>query len=260
MLRLLIGTGAILMLVGFGAAGWQYWQGIPVEGASSSTTQDSASLGPEREVRLATATGAIAPEADSRAFLVQDRLVPERVVRISTTASLANLLLPGEKLPAAPYLQVLADIRAPLLAQDLCPILTETLARNCLVDRARVIPGSVDPLRGEARFELTLAYRQNLDAADLPDLAAHVLLTDVVSPDLAAILVPAGIEAVLAGTVAASLAVCAAKEVAPTCRVIGVTVDLTSGSSRQAQARIAWLAPLPEGMFIAPPISPQPEG
>ena len=31
MLRLLIGTGLLLMAVGFGAAGWQYWQGLPAE-------------------------------------------------------------------------------------------------------------------------------------------------------------------------------------------------------------------------------------
>ena len=29
MLRVLIGTGALLMAVGFGAAGWQYWQSLP---------------------------------------------------------------------------------------------------------------------------------------------------------------------------------------------------------------------------------------
>ena len=29
MLRLLIGTGVLLMAVGFGAAGWQYWQSLP---------------------------------------------------------------------------------------------------------------------------------------------------------------------------------------------------------------------------------------
>ncbi len=260
MLRLLIGTGALLMLVGFGAAGWQYWQGIPVEGIRSPAAADPDGRAALPEVRLVTSTGAIAPEADSRAYLMQDRLVPERVVRINTTASLDKLLLPGEKLPAAPYLEVLADIRAPMLAQDLCPILTETLARSCLVDRARVIAGSVDTLRGEARFEVTLAYRQDVDGADLPDLAAHVLRTEIVSPDFAATPVPAGIGIVLAGMVDASLAVCAAEEVAPTCRVIGIAVDWTPGGQPWAQARIAWLAPLPEGMFTAPPIAPQPKG
>jgi hypothetical protein len=258
MLRLLIGTGALLMLVGFGAAGWQYWQGIPVAGNGASGAVDPAVSGLASGVWLVTSTGAIVPEAEATAFLVQDRLVPERIVEVTATAALGSLLLAGEKLPAAPYLEVLADIRAPRLAQALCPILTDAIARTCMVVSARVVPGSVDALRSEARFVMALAYRESVDAAALPDLAAHVLRSETVRPDPAA--ASNGIEAVLTGTVQAAVAACAAEDRAATCRVLGMTVDWTPGTRGRAEARVAWLSPLPEGMFPAPPIAAQPEG
>ncbi len=260
MLRLLIGTGALLMLVGFGAAGWQYWQGMPLPQDGATAPAEAAGLEPETEVWLLTATGGIVPETDGRAFLVQDRLVRERMLRVSTTAALGGLLLAGEKLPAAPYLEVLADIRAPRLAQALCPIVTQSLARTCMVDKARVVAGSVDILRGEARFEIALAYRQKVEGVELPDLAAHVLRFETIRPDPALYPASASVEAALAGVVAAALAACGAEDRAPTCRVLELTLDWPPGAVRRTEARIAWLAPLPEGMFTAPPIVPLPEG
>ena len=258
MLRLLIGTGALLMLVGFGAAGWQYWQGLSADGNGAPVAVDPTGFGPASGAWLVTSTGAIVPEADATAYLVQDRLVPERIVEVTATAALGNLLLAGEKLPAAPYLEVLADIRAPRLAQALCPVLTNAIARTCMVASARVVPGSVDALRGEARFVMTLAYRQSVDAAALPDLAAHVLRSETVRPDPAGL--PDSIDSVLTAAVQAAVAACAAEDRTATCRVLGMTVDWTPGTTGRAEARVAWLSPLPEGASIAPPIAPQPEG
>jgi hypothetical protein len=259
MLRLLIGTGVLLMAVGFGAAGWQYWQGLPAD-TTAAEDADAEARASEAQLWLISPTGGIVPVEDSRAFLVQDRLVPDRMAKLTVTARLDSLLVEGEKLPSAPYLEVLADIRAPGVGQVLCPILTATLARTCAVHSARVVPGSVDSLRGEARFEVELAYRQNVEGEALPDLAAHVLRTETLRPDPAVLPLPASAEAALTELVAATLAGCEIEDRAATCRSLGLTLDWAPGAARQAEARIGWLAPLPEGMTTLPPIEPLPEG
>jgi hypothetical protein len=257
MLRLLIGTGLLLMAVGFGAAGWQYWQGLD---RTEPAQAGGAARSPDALVWLISPTGAVVPERDGRAFLVQDRLVPDRMARIEMAARLDALLLEGETLPASPYLEVLADIRAPRLAQTLCPILTTRLAAACTVHSARVVPGSVNALRGEARFRLELAFRQDLDGAELPDLAAHVLQTEEVEPDPAVLPPPGSVEAALAELVAAAAAACAGEERSATCRVLGLALAWAPGAPRQAVARIAWLRPLPEGMTSLAPGDPPPDG
>jgi hypothetical protein len=257
MLRLLIGTGILLMAVGFGAAGWQYWQGIPADPAPAEGRDAVAS---DRPVWLISPTGAMVPEPDARAFLVQDRLVPERMARLTVTARLDDLLLPGEKLPTAPYLEVLADIRASRLGQTLCAVLTADLAQVCTVHSARVIAGSVNRSRGDARFVIELAYRQDVTGTELPDLAMHVLRTEQAVPDAAVLPLPSSAKEALAELVAASTAACAPEDRAATCRVLGLTMDWAPGTSRQAAASVAWLAPLPDGMSPLSPIEPLPEG
>lgn len=256
MLRILIGTGLLLMAVGFGAAGWQYWQGLP----AGETAVAEQSTSPGAAAWLVSPTGAIVAEVDRRAFLVQDRLVPERMARLTVTARLTDLLAPGEKLPAAPYLEVLADIRAPRLGQALCPVLTSGMAMSCTLHTARVIPGSVNAVKGEARFTVELAYRQDVSAVELPDLAAHVLHSEEVLPDATVLPLPASVEAALTELVAATLAACSAETRATTCRVLGLTLDWAPGAPRQAAARIAWLDPMPDGMKSLSPIQPLPEG
>lgn len=257
MLRLLIGTGLLLMAVGFGAAGWQYWQGLP---ASEAPNAEQTAGNSDAAAWLVSPTGVIVPDDDRRAYLVQDRLVPERMARLTVTARLEDLLIQGEKLPAAPYLEVLADIRAPRLGQALCPILTSGMAISCTVHTARVIPGSVNSVRGEARFTVELAYRQDLAGVELPDLAAHVLHSEEVLPDATVLPVPATVEAALTELVDVTAAACSAETRAATCRVLGLTLDWAPGASRQAAARIAWLEPLPDGMKSLSPIEPLPEG
>lgn len=259
MLRLLIATGLALMAVGFGAAGWQYWQDMP----AAPTAEDAQGVArpADPQVWLILPTGGIVPDQDSRAYLVQDRLVPDRIARLTVTARLDDLLVEGEKLPATPYLQVLADIRAPRVGQTLCPILTAGLALTCTVHSARVLPGSVNPVRGEARFAVKLAYRQNVTGVALPDLAAHVLRTEVVQPDPVVQPPPASAESALTELVATAVAACAAEDrAAPSCRVLGLEVDWSPGAPRKGEARIGWLAPLPDGMSSLPPIQPLPEG
>jgi hypothetical protein len=259
MLRLLIGTGALLMAVGFGAAGWQYWQGL-AHSSTVANAPDDATANSDARVWMISPTGGIVPERDARSYLVHDRLVPDRMARLIVTAPLGSLLVPGEKLPAPPYLEVLADIRAPLIARTLCPILTADLARTCVVHAARVIPGSVDAVRDEARFSIELAYRQNVDGVELPDLAAHVLRTERITPDPAVLPLPASVEAALAELAAAVRAGCSAEERAGTCRILDIEMDWAPGAAPVAGARIAWLTPLPDGFSTLAAIQPAPEG
>jgi hypothetical protein len=257
MLRLLIGTGLFLMAVGFGAAGWQAWRGLP---DSSTPGTDAAAVMPERQVWMISPTGAVVPEADSRAFLVQDRFVPDRMARMVVTASLTDLLIEGEKLPAAPFREVLADIRASRLGQALCPILTQDLALSCAVHSARVVPGSVNAAGSEARFTIELAYRQDATGSELPDLGAHVLRTESIAPVAEGLPLPTSAQAALAELLAATATACAPEDRVATCRILDVSLDWAPDAPRRATARIAWLSAMPEGMTTLPPIEPPPEG
>jgi hypothetical protein len=258
MLRFLIVTGLLLMAVGFGAAGLQYWQG-PSEASQSDGEAEMARA--SLQTWLTSSSGGLVPEDDTRAYLIQDRLVPERTVVLTRTARLTDLLMEGEKLPDPAYLEVLADIRAPRIAEALCPLVTDALAGVCQVNSARVVAGSVNAVLGTAQFTIELVFRQDPEADPLPDLAAHVLHVQQTALDLS--LDPEAsvtAEAALAAAMRGSQAACADQGLIA-CRVLGVAVDWTQGQTAQAVLRVAGLAPLPEGMFPAPPLeAPPPEG
>ena len=59
MLRVLIGTGLLLMAVGFGAAGWQYWQTLPTAepAAAAETPLVAPEKAPLRQSWLISPTG-----------------------------------------------------------------------------------------------------------------------------------------------------------------------------------------------------------
>jgi hypothetical protein len=261
MLRLLIGTGLVLMTAGFGAAGWQYWKSLPAKDVAAVVTAEPGSKqpvsAPVRQAWLISPTGGLVPQEDVRAYLVQDRFVASRTVQVVQEASLGTLLAEGEKLPEAPFLQVLADIRAPRVADGLCAVLTQSVAKECAVNTARVVEGSVDPVAGTAMFQLELVYRLNDTGEELPDLAAHVLRSDVVRLDLeAGAEGTASPDAVLQAALSAVAASCEAEGVGKACRLLRLTLDWTPGAAVSAQAEVAWLDSLPKGMFLAPPLDP----
>lgn len=251
MLRALIIMGLLLMTVGFGAAGWQYWQSQ----AGGAVSDDSTAGAPDlpQDWLISVGGGLVAP-GDTLAYLAQDRLVPGRAAVVTLTAPLGDLLAEGEKLPDAPYLQVLADIRAPRIAQTLCPVMLEGPALQCEVNAARVVEGSVNTVQGTATFQIELVYRQKPEADGLPDLAAHVLGQRTVALDLGQDPTASGsATAALAAALRATEAGCAAEAVIA-CRILGMTLDWAPGRPPRAEARIAWLSPLPEGIYIAPPL------
>jgi hypothetical protein len=261
MLRVLIGSGLFLMAAGFGAAGWQYWQGLQDAAAPALAEAAGAPGADVPQSWLMTATGGLVPRADVQAYLQQDRLVPGRAVTITRTAPLAALLAEGEKLPEPPYLEVLADIRAPKIAEPLCPVLLAGFAQTCVVQSARVVEGSVNAVLGTARFRIELVYRETPAEGDLPDVTSHVLDIRSLPLDLAADPAAEGsAEAALAAALQATGVICAA-EGGIACRVLDLSLDWSPGLPPRAGARLAWLAPLPEGMFIAPTLDPTtPEG
>ncbi|WP_128513804.1 hypothetical protein [Tabrizicola thermarum] len=271
MLRLLIGTGVLLMAVGFGSAGWQYWQSLP---AAKAAAEDVAPAPPGpaaadvpaaapamRQVWLMSPVGDLIPQDEVRNYIAQDRFAPSRTVLVTRQARLADLLAAGESLPSADYLQVLADIRAPRVAAGLCEVLLRAMATDCAVNRARVVAGSVDPVAGTARFRLELAYRLPEQAEGLPDLAAHVFRTETVERTLeAGAEGTASAEAALATALATVTDACAARTDGKACRMLRLSLDWLPGQPVQARAEIGWLAPLPKGLFLAPPLAPASRG
>lgn len=269
MLRLLIGTGLLLMVVGFGAAGWQYWQNAPssLDPLNPVPEDSAATAGPgTSQGWLISATGGLVPRDMANAYLTQDRFVPGRMATIVQTAPLTALLAEGEMLPEQPYLEVFADIRAPRLADGLCPVMLALVAEDCAVHSARVIEGSVDPIRGTARFRFELAYRLQPDAGELPDasepdLSENVFVARSVtwegeagSPDLVTV------ETTLGAVIETGRAACAAEDAGQACRITGLALDWAPGTAASGLASIGWLSSLPDGMFVAPSLDPAPEG
>lgn len=262
LLRVLIGLGVALMLLGFGAAGVQYLRqdsaadsGLAAATSASAPASAPAAAAVVAQPWLVSPTGGAVSVADTDAYLVQDRFVEARVATITRTALLTDLLQDGERLPEAPYLQVLADIRAPMVAGKLCDVLLQGIAAECAVHRARVVDGSVDPVAGKARFKVDLAYRLKPADEALPDLATHVLMSDRISQEYetGADAAPRP-EDLLGAAVEAALAACAATKGARSCRVMGIDATWFDSGAGTAQARIGWLAPLPKGMVTAPPL------
>ena len=254
MLRLVIGAGVLLMAVGFGAAGWQYWQSLPASPDAPAVAAAGAAPVPSRQSWLISPTGGQIRQDEVDAYLAQERFVPSRHVLIRREARLADLLAEGEKLPEPAFLQVLADIRAPRVADGLCSVLM-AIAQDCAVNLARVVDGSIDPVGGTALFDLELVYRLPADGVELPDLAAHVLRMDSVGLELeAGAEGSASPETALQALLAAVAEACASETVGEICRTMEISLTWAPGQAVSGWARIAWLDPLPEGMFVAPPL------
>ena len=252
MLRFLIVTGLLLMGIGFGAAGWQYWQSLPPQAAPALTGPGPTIV---RQSWLISPSGGLVAQDEVRTYLAQDRFVPGRIVRIRREADLGTLLADGEKLPEPAFLEVLADIRAPKVADGLCPVLLRDGAVDCAVHAARVVEGSVDPVQGTAMFQVDLVYRLAEPEDGLPDLAARVLQTETVQVSLEAGAEGTGSpETALQVTLAAVADACAADGVGEVCRPTQIAIDWAPGQPVRARAGIAWLDPLPKGMFVAPPL------
>jgi hypothetical protein len=259
MIRLVITLGLLLMLAGFGAAGFQYWEKMQKTAETAAPEAEPAAevvpaLPKSQQTWLISPTGGLAPRDDVRAYLAQDRYVKTRAVEITRTALLSDLLLEGETLPEAPYLEVLADIRAPIIGERLCAALS-ALAADCALHAARVVKGSVDPVAGKARFRFDLVYRLKTSDDDLPDLAAHALNTDKFEINLAEDTeAPRTVEEFTRLAIDSALQSCDAIENAKACRIMKLNITWYESGTGAARAEIGWMSPLPKGILPAPPL------
>lgn len=263
MRRLVRFLGTALVMVGLAVlllvAGWNFWpNGVVTPTGGPSAGRAGAALAEQPGTFLVSPTGGAVPAMDAEAYLLQDRPTPGRALTVTMTASLETLLQEGEVLPDPLFQEVMADIRAPILAESLCPILSASLAHRCSVASARVEKGSLDPLTKTAVFRLDIRYSQPSDPDDLPDLARHVLRTTRV--DLPETVETAtSVESVLQALVSVAEAACAAEGAGLACRVLRIELDHGPGGAARGQAVIGALFPLPDWMRTAPELLPAPK-
>ncbi len=254
MLKLVIGLGVLLMLAGFGAAGWQYVQAMPPGEVAAVEAETGGAVGPSQTWLISRSGGLVARD-DVASYLDHGRFVEGRTVVITQRAALESLLSEGEKLPEAPYLQVLADIRAPKVAAGACAALQEELAQDCAVHSARVVEGSVDRATGTAQFRIELAFTLKPGEVAMPDLSARAFGTEMVTLAFEAGQDGAAtVSDLIRSTVAAANAACAAQRRSEGCRVMRMNLVWEGDGAGALQAEIGSLSRLPKGMFPAPPL------
>ncbi|MEZ5796397.1 MAG: hypothetical protein R3D63_02155 [Paracoccaceae bacterium] len=275
LLRVVLILGIGLVLAGFGAAGWQYWQSSSeVETASAEVGAGAPEVAGEAQAAPqvvaaapAAATGAgngagqdwmisegggLVPRGEVRNFLVQDRFVEERRLRFRLRVPLTALVSAGEQLPAEVYREAFAEVRAGVVGADLCAPLLAAWAAGCALQAASLDEGSYDPATGTAAFDVTLVYAMQPEAQALPDLATRSLVMEYLrlTPEAGS----AGTEtpqAFLAAAVEAAGAACAGRDA---CRVMGLALSWDSPADLGGMVQLGALQPLPKGVFPAPPL------
>ena len=269
LVRIVLFLGIALVLLAGGAAGVQYAQS---NGITLTTLLDSGSAEAEETPTAAgaepapppapvqnwliTPGGGLVDRATVAAYLGQDRLAERRIARLSLRAPLADLLSPGEALPGPAYLVAFADIRAQVLADKVCASLTGGFAARCEMVSAAVDGDSLDAAAGTARFEIAVAYAQALDAQPLPDLSTVVLREDYLMLQIDESGGRVSDAALLSAALIQAQAECgAATPDRLQCRILAVSAGRDASGIAQAQVYIAWLAPMPPGLYPAPPLN-----
>lgn len=250
-------AGAAVLLT----AGWQFWPGGAATQVSTlGAGRAGAALPADPDAWLISPTGGLVSSADVQDYLMQERLTASRALAVTLVAPLDDLLVEGEALPDPIYLEVMADIRAPVLAERLCPVLSQGLAERCAVAAAHVEKGSLDLSSSTAAFRLNIRYSQASDPDALPDLARYVFETRTIDlqPDAEG-LPTSSVEAALQALLAAASAACLAEDAGQACRVMRLTLDYAPGRAPTGQAVIGSLYPLSETMRIAPELIPAPK-
>lgn len=270
LVRIILAVGLALMLFAGGASLWQSLQGRPLPvaagaGAETAAEPDAAprpfaglvqqappgDAAPAAQDWLISPGGGLVPGRVAAAVLRQGAFVGDRRAELRLTLPVAALLAPGEAPPAPVFAGVFADIRAPLLALDLCRPLLDSFAAGCRVASARADGDSYDPATGTATFRIALDFAQKPGTVPLPDLMQHALYQEALRADLPGA-TPA---AALALAAAQAVAVCDTVQAAGrACRITGLSLDWRGPGAARMQLDYAWFAPLPQGMFPAPPL------
>ncbi|MFZ1467542.1 MAG: hypothetical protein WAT09_01035 [Paracoccaceae bacterium] len=269
LLRIIVFLGLGLVLAGFGAAGWQYWQGLPVasdvvvvEAPLAETADDSdADTKAETAIEpgqawLISAAGGLVPRRDARAFLQQGKFVENRDVTLSVRLPLSSLLSLGEGLPGEPYLEAFAEVRAGVAGQQLCQLMQAAWAKDCALYQVQLKDKSYDPQTQTAVFLVGAVYTQKAEAQALPDLSTRVFVDQRVRSDAdkagPAAATPA---AFMAYVIKTAGEICAVDKAADRpCRVLGMSVEWMDPTQVSSTIRVGRLGPLPKGIYPAPPL------
>jgi hypothetical protein len=273
LLRIVLFLGLGLVLAGFGAAGWQYWQSLPAatdvvvvedapdEAAASAPPEvvavaPSADVAEPGQVWLISKGGGLVPRRDARAFLQQGKYVEDRALRMALRLPLTALLSDGEGLPGTPYLEAFAEVRASVAGARVCAPLLAAWAAGCAVQDASLREGGFDPATMTAIFDVTTVFTLKPEAEPLPDLSTRVFIDDPIRIEAdqvgAASATP---EDFLTYVVKAVGGLCQNEQAAGhPCRVLDMTVGWTAPGEASATVRVGRLGPLPKGLYPAPPL------
>ena len=259
-MRQILIIGVLLMaLSGLGMATWRLWADpgtVSIGASDPGWMLEGSSQG-----WLISATGGPVPVAEARAYLDHEDLIPERALAVSLVAPLSDLLVEGETMPDPAYFEVMADVRAPVLAERLCPMLAASLGARCAISAAEVVKGSVNVVSSTAAFRLEISYSQKLNPDELPDLARFFFATRTV--ELAGgepVATGDRVEPALTALLDAAHAACAAEDAGQACRVLRLSLNFAPGRPAAGQAVIGGLFPLPRSMRPAPELIPAPGG
>jgi hypothetical protein len=262
-LRIVVFLGVGLVLLGFGAAGWQYWQSLPQADAVVVVEEpEDESAAPPAEVAAAPSEdivepgqkwlisegGGLVPRRDARAYLQQSKFVKDRTLVFRLRLPLTSLLSDGEALPADPYREAFAEVRAAVAAAGVCDSLQAAWVRDCALVSADLQDGSYDPESQTATFRVELAFTLKAGAEPLPDLGTRAFSKDVWEVQLPEKESPQKLLEAAIEDVAFACSQAAG------CRVM--SMNLTWESPKQANGTITFgaLMPLPKGVFPAPPL------
>jgi hypothetical protein len=267
LLRVVLFLGVALVVLAGGAVGWSYWQSLPqqvaaVEAPNPQTAAPRiagqappATVAAPAQNWLIDRSGGLVSRDTAQAFLRQDRFVEDRQMVVTFRAPLDRLLSPGEVLPAAVFHEALADVRAPALADGLCAPLLDGFANGCALHAARLVDGSYDPETVSARFQIELVFTLKPEVQPMPDPAAHVLQRNSTDAEI----IIAGdiptVDQLMRDAVTLAMQSCAQKTAAGLfCRIGKVELDWNSPDLARVEVERGWLAPLPTGMYPAPPL------
>lgn len=270
LLRIVLFAGLALILAGFGAAGWQYWQSLPqaaaeVAGAPAaspapkavSAAPTGAATGPEQKW-LISAGGGLVPRDDARNFLAQHKFDEKRGLRFQFRAPLSALLNEGEALPGEVYHQAFAEVRAMAVATRVCEPLLQVWAQGCAVASAELVEDSYDPVTVSASFLVNVVFSLKTDAVPLPDLATRSFRTDYMrfdQDDTFAAAATGSPEEFLAFAVDAGVRACTIWTAnGDPCRVMQMSLAWESPEEASGHVEIGALGPLPKGVIPAPPL------
>lgn len=276
LLRVVLFLGVGLVLAAFGAAGWQYYQGLPatsaapaavaaadvevIEEAPAEDADAAAEATDTAEADMAEAedvadpgqswmisdSGGLVSRRVARNYLAQDKFVKDRTLNFSLRLPLTQLLSAGEALPADPYRQAFAEVRAAGAAAGFCEIMQAAWAKECRVTSADLQKESYDPATMTAMFRVEIAFTLKPAAEPLPDLGTRALSQAVWQVQLPKTDTP---QQLLANAVDGVAYACIAGS---HCRVMGMNLVWEDKSRAHGNVTFGALMPLPKGVFPAP--------